>query len=402
MGFFKKKKEKETIEIDIKRPKLRIAIVIGLLVIGLSGIAIGLMSRLSTKSGWQQIDVSVSGNAHAGGDFTFSVYLEGGFMNQSARKLTTAYSDIAVRAYRIYDAENLYGGVNNLATLNRNPNTMKEIDPALYQSLKLLSSYENRSIFLGPVYEAYRGLFLCQSDAETPDFDPYVNAELRSYIEEILPFVNDPEMIRLEFSDNNQACLVVSDDYLAYAEENNITVFMDLFWMRNAFVGDYMADALEEYGVESGYLTSNDGFIRCMDESGRRFRLALTEMETGGAVITTYVDYSGPSAFVNVRGYPLDNTDTDLYYLYRDGRIVTAYIDPQDGWDHVGTDERIFYAYQTSCAEVLLKACPVILSGKITEKEAAALASEGVYTIFRDSDGYVLTDRDVFLIDEGK
>ena len=404
MGFFKKRKETETIEIDIKRPKLRIAILIGLLVIGLLGIGIGLMTSLRTKTGWQQIDVSVAGNAHAGGDFTFSVYLEGGFMNQSAKKLTTAYSEIAQKAYQIYDAENQYGGLYNLASLNRNPNTEMEVDPALYESLKLLDAYGNRSIFLAPVYEEYRGLFLCRDDYETVDFDPHENPDIREYIEEILPYVNDPSKIRFEFSENNRVTLVISEDYLAFCEEYNITSFLDLFWMRNAFVGDYMADALKEYGVEQGYLTSNDGFIRCMDETGGRFRLALTGIDQGGAAIRTYLDYGGPSAFVIARGYPVNDSDTDLYYLYRDGRVVTPYVDPADGLDHMPQEETVFYGYSASCAEVLMKVYPTFLSGKLTEEEALKLASDGIYAVFEQDGGYILTDteKNVFLIDEGK
>lgn len=393
MNLFKKRPEHETIEIDIKRPKLRIAIVIALAAVGLTIIGIGIASRLSTKKGWQQIEVLSTGNAHAGDDFAFVVYLDGGFMDQTAKKLTTAYSDYAAKAFQIFDAENAYLGVENLAELNRNPNTVIDIDPALYRALKLLQSSQNRAVFLGPVYEEYRGLFLCMDDPETVDFDPHENPEIRDYIEDILYFANDPEQIRLELYDGSRACLVVSDEYRAFAKEYNITVFLDLFWMRNAFVCDYMADALTSYGVEQAYLASKDGFIRCLDKTaGNRYRLSLTAWEKETAVSTGAIEYGGPAAFAVIRGYPVNNTEEDLYYLYQDGRIVTGYVSPDDGWDYVGTDERVFYAYDSSCAEVILKSFSEIVSGELSEDQALALAEDGVYTIFQNDGGYVLTD----------
>ncbi len=401
MSLFRKNIGPENIEVEIKRPKLRIIIVAALLSVGLLLIAYGIASSLSTKSGWQQIEVSVSGNAHAGGDFSFIVYFDGGFMDQSAKKLTTAYSEIAVKAYQIFDADKTFIGVKNLLVVNQSPNTAVEVEPELYQALQLLEKYQNRAIFLGPVYEVYRGLFLCQEDAETIDFDPHRNEEVRSYIEETLSFVTDPEHISLELLDNNQVCLHVSDEYAAYAAENDITVFLDLFWMRNAFAGDYMADALADYGISQAYLASNDGYIRCLDDTpGNRYRLALTEWQNGVAASPFAVEYSGPAAFAVVRGYPVNDADEDLYYVYENGQVVNGYINLEDGWNRMEADERVFYGYDTSCAEVMLKSFPEILAKNITEQDTLSLASDGVFSIFREGSTYVMTDPDVSLTED--
>ena len=54
MSLFRKNIGPENIEVEIKRPKLRIIIVAALLSVGLLLIAYGIASSLSTKSGWQQ------------------------------------------------------------------------------------------------------------------------------------------------------------------------------------------------------------------------------------------------------------------------------------------------------------------------------------------------------------
>ena len=59
----------------------------------------------------------------------------------------------------------------------------------------------------------------------------------------------------------------VSDDYLAFAEKNFISDFIDFSWMKNAFITDYVADVMIDNGYTLGSLTSYDGFTRNLDQT---------------------------------------------------------------------------------------------------------------------------------------
>ncbi|MCD8014832.1 MAG: hypothetical protein LUG99_16995 [Lachnospiraceae bacterium] len=56
--------------------------------------------------------------------------------------------------------------------------------------------------------------------------------------------------------------LFVSDDHLAYAEETGFLSYIDFFWMKNAFIIDYLTDTLIEKGYTQGASSSYDGFDR--------------------------------------------------------------------------------------------------------------------------------------------
>ena len=58
----------------------------------------------------------------------------------------------------------------------------------------------------------------------------------------------------------NQVCLHVSDAYQAYAAEMGYTAYLDFFWMKNAFLIDYLADTIRGEGYQLGIISSKDGF----------------------------------------------------------------------------------------------------------------------------------------------
>ncbi|MBQ1376449.1 MAG: hypothetical protein IIY77_00625 [Lachnospiraceae bacterium] len=389
---------REDIEIDIKHPKLRIALVIGLIVIAAVSLGYGITGLLSTKTGWQEVSYVGTDNENAAGEFSLNVYLKGGFMDQSGKQLSALYSEESRKAYRIIDPETTYEGVGNLALLNEHPNEEVELDPALYDFLKKLDESGLRVLYLGPVYEAWRGLFLCLDDAETAEFDPVVNETVRDFIKKASSYANDPDAVSLEFYDGYKAKLAVSAEYQAFFEEENCSVYLDTYWFRNAFLADYLTDKLIKAGVNRGYLIAKDGFIRCFDKQ-EDYYLPLTSWNNGQPVSPTVLTYTGPSSFVIYRGFPLQDTTTDIYYIFRDGRLVNGYIDPKDGEGHLEKEEVVVYSHETDCTGLLKASLPAVLQGKDADL-LEALQQEGIFAVFTEGGKITATDPDARFLSE--
>jgi len=54
--------------------------------------------------------------------------------------------------------------------------------------------------------------FFCEDDSQTVDYDPYQNSEIAAY-------AGDKDSVEIKFLGDDQVCLFVSEEYLAFAEE---------------------------------------------------------------------------------------------------------------------------------------------------------------------------------------
>lgn len=381
MRKFNKRIDAEQVEVNIRHPKLRVALLIFLITTAIVSIGYGVTTLLSTKPGWQEIKYVGSDNQNVSGDFTFYTYLRGGFMDQSGKQLKAAYSEAARYAFKLLSRDESFSDMGNLADINNHPNETVKVEKELCEALKKIVDSGDRTIYLGPVYEIYRGLFLCLDDGETKDFDINENPEIKEYADEFLKYCGDPEQVDLEILSDDQVMLKVSDDYLKFMKEMESTVYLDLFWMKNALSADILAEKMEEYGIHSGYLASNDGFIRCLDTSEETFYLLLTEWRDRKAVSPATLKYTGPASISIYRGYPIQDITTDLYYVFSDGRIVNGYVDPEDGLNHVKEAEYAVYGKNKSCLEAVLSSWDSIKDGDLTEEEMTDLYKDGLETV---------------------
>ena len=117
---------------------------------------------------------------------------------------------------------------------------------------------------------------------------PRENKETAAYFEEFLTYANDPDAVDLELLGDNRVRLHVSEEYLAFAAENGIDSFIDFYWMKNAFIVDYLAESLADAGFTNGSISSYDGFVRNLDErdvsySFNIYDRVITGAESSGA-----------------------------------------------------------------------------------------------------------------------
>jgi len=371
------------VELDQTNVKLRWILVAVFLVIGIGAFGFGLNSLLKTEPGWQSIKAASDG-PNSGSEFVLMYDFSdlGATASQVNKQLELHYSQISEDGFAIFSPDIEAEGLGNVNYVNASVNREIEVDPALYAAFELMEQYGNRSMFLAPVYAEYDSVFQSESDPEAKENDPAHNPEVRAYIEAVISYTSDPQMVRLELLGDNRVCLRVSPEYLAFAQENGIDEFIDFGWMRNAFISDYLAEALISAGYTNGYLVSYDGFTRNLVEDGKRFKMNLFDLQGTDIYMPAVMDYGGQTALVFLHSYPLNEMDQWSTYTYADGSVVTAMIDPMDGVSKSALKNLVSYSSDLGCAEIVMNMAPVFLADAFSANACNDLMNQSIYSVW--------------------
>lgn len=368
--------------------KLRTALVIALIVLAVASFAFGINSLVGTDAGMAEITV-LSGEMNAGDDFTF--YYNLGFGGADAtderREVRSLYSQAATDALEIFSSDVEAEGGGNLYYLNSRPNEDVAVDGALYSALEQLEGSGTRYHYLAPLYEQYYAMFNSASDAEAAEYDPRLNDAQAEFFSQIAAFASDSGEIALELLGDNNVRLHVSEEYMRFAEANGVTTFIDLTWMKNAFIADYIAQELIDAGYTHGALISDDGFMRCLDdETGAEYSFTFSHRD--GTTITNLstLQFSGTVSIAYLHDYPLESGNSGGYYLYSDGTLRSAFLDTADGLDRSCVPELAAYSFEDGCAGLALKLAPVFISSDLDMNELAELEKDGI-TVYYTQDG---------------
>lgn len=368
--------------------KLRTALVIALIVLAVASFAFGVNSLVGTDAGMAEITV-LSGEMNAGDDFTF--YYNLGFGGADAtderREVRSLYSQAATDALEIFSSDVEAEGGGNLYYLNSRLNEDVAVDGALYSALEQLEGSGTRYHYLAPLYEQYYAMFNSASDAEAAEYDPRLNDAQAEFFSQIAAFASDSGEIALELLGDNKVRLHVSEEYMRFAEANGVTTFIDLTWMKNAFIADYIAQELIDAGYTHGALISDDGFMRCLDdETGAEYSFTFSHRD--GTTITNLstLQFSGTVSIAYLHDYPLESGNSGGYYLYSDGTLRSAFLDTADGLDRSCVPELAAYSFEDGCAGLALRLAPVFISSDLDMNELAELEKDGI-TVYYTQDG---------------
>ena len=185
----------------------------------------------------------------------------------------------------------------------------------------------------------------------------------------------------------------MSDAYQAYAAEMGYTAYLDFFWMKNAFLIDYLADTIRGEGYQLGIISSKDGFVRCLDETGEKeyqyplYHLSGNEIQSHGTMT-----YEGPKSIVFFHAYQAGSPDTYRYYQYQDGTMRTPYLSAADGKDHTAASELIVYSGEYGCADTLLAAFFDYQAESLSGESLKTLASQKIYSVWFENNEIQTTD----------
>lgn len=373
----------QEVELSGKHFKLRLALVITFIVIGVTAFVFGVISLRDEEPGWYRI--AVSDPAPSLGDEMVLMYRLGtgdmpvGKENDAVSKV---YSDASVYMYRLFHPSETLAGTRNVASVNEGANTVITVDAPLYEAFSLVKKYGDRSIFLAPIYLYYENLFGAENDFVAEEYDPARSEEIAALFREIAAFAVDPASVDITLLGENKVMLSVSEEYLAFAKENDFSVFVDFFRLKNAFAADYIADKLIEAGFTSGALSTGDGFSRNLDDSGIEFAVNIYDKsEEKGVLAAAQITYSGRRSFCTMRNFFADSSDI-YFYEYENGDTVTAYIDTGSGLCKSAMSSLTLYSDSRSCAELALSASPIYISDEPDAELLSSLSQDGIYYVY--------------------
>ncbi len=370
------------IEISTKHEKARWILVAVLLTIGIVSIGFGIYYALNIQPGWEEVKVNTK-EVNCGEDFKLMYDFSdaGGNAANVNKAVIKCYSNAAVEAFQLFSNDVSKPGLGNLAQVNANVNQPVAVDEDLYYALRLVAESGTRHVFMAPIAAQYENVFVCDSEVEAALYDPANDPALRQWMAEAAVFAQDPAHIRLDILPENQVCLIVSEEYVAYAQEHDISEFMDFGWMRNAFVADFLAEKLQEAGFTQCYLTSFDGFTRNL-ATGGDFSFNIFDRQDMDIYTPAAMQYSGPTSIVFVRDYALTDMDRWSYYSFSTGRVITPYFDPVDGMCRSGVHNLVSYSSERSCAQIALAVADIYVGENFDSRKLDALRSSHIYSIW--------------------
>lgn len=375
----------ERIELNQENVGRRLVAAIVLLAFGAVMLAYSFIQLLSPDDeAWVRIEASSSAGATCGTDFELLYYpgRDGRSSAAERKAVVSLYTRLCREAFELFHEREAFEGVNNIYAINRHPNQALEIDGRLYEAFSAVERSGSRAIYLGPVYSRYDDLFFCQEDYQLVDFDPRLSEDVAQEYREVLAFANDPEAIRIELLGENRVRLYVSEEYLDFAQRNEIEDFIDFSWMRNAFIADFLAEGLISGGYASGVLSSYDGFIRNLDAGGTGYSLQIYDYSGGTVYPVTAAAYQGPMSIVSLRDYPAGERDAYRFYQLENGEVRTLYLDPADALCKSAVHHLTGYARDKGCGEILLSLMPAYIADAFQPEKLERLAEEGVESVF--------------------
>lgn len=373
----------QKIELNAGYTKARLAAALILLVVGVGLIMYSLNGGFTVREGWTEIEAA-SGEADCSGDFTF-LYPLGTTASPAAERkaLSLLYTEACRDAYRIFTDDAEFAGMHNVRFLNAHPNEELQVEPALYKAFEQIAESGVRSIYLAPLYETYDNVFHCDDPSRTADFDPYQNEELQAWFAEVCTYANDPSQAELELLGDGRVRLKVSQEYLAFAQAEEIGSFVDFYWMKNAFIADYLAERLTAEGYSMGILSSFDGFSRNLDTAGDTdYSLNIYDREDTLIRPAAVMHYSGVRNMVSLRNYPLNEEAEEYYCVLSEDEIRTPYLDTEDGLCRSALNDLTAYSEQAGCGEILLKLIPVYIAEEFRPELLTALSEDGIQSIY--------------------
>lgn len=360
----------QRVELSTKNLWIRVIGLCVAIVIALVSFGAVIRNLLTPEAGWQAISVTNSETGCAT-QFVFNYNLGAGNLptQQEYRQLSLSYTRSSDEAYQALSSHEIEH-VLNLYTLNSHPNEAVAIDPILYHALETAAAEGSRYIYLAPAAEQYDSLFACEFDYEAELYDPAVSADAAEFCAEIARFASDPASVEVRLLGDNQAMLFVSEEYLSYARENEITRFLDFGWLKNAFILDHIAETMIEQGLTNGTISSFDGFSCAL--GGDDYSQNLFRMLDGNLRQTAMIHYTGPMSLICYRSFPILEMDAQLYHAYENGRIVSPYLGA-DGIAAAVGENLIVMDSNLGCARLAMRTLDTFAAETLEESHLAGL-----------------------------
>lgn len=379
--------------ISDKNRKLRIILLCVFLGIAVVAIGAGITDFLNVDPGWQEVEALADG-VNCAQDFTFQYCFsnKGSEATLIQKDLVTMYSKATEKSYWMFTPDQPDEQNSNIYAINHSLGEEVSVDPVLYDALCAMEESGCRYLYLGPVYAYYDNIFYSADEAQAQYWDP-AEPENAQYLQELASFVRDENAVQLELLGDNKVRLQVSEEYAAFARENEIENFIDFHWMRNAFIIDYFAQLCLDKGYTDGYFVSWDGYTRNLSD-GTDFSFNLFNRMDETIYPAGVMVYNVPAAIVALRDYPMLSRDSAHYYTDSQG-VISCHLDPEDGVNRCAATDLVSYSTKLGCADILMEMAPVYVASALEEGELAGLQDKGIESIWFENFVIRHTQKDV-------
>ncbi len=376
------------IEISEKHIKVKVIVFIVVMVIAIAAFTVGIVSCLSADKGWNKVESNAALDCSK--DFSFYYYLEKGGTKGHTRlkEVSIIYTQACYDAYALFEPRGSFDGYKGVSYLNAHPNEEVTVDPVLYDAFSAMKNDGNRALYLAPVYSYYNSVLLSTSDEEAQAYYPV--AEKVDSFDELMGFASDSGAIDLELLGDNKVKLCVSGEYRSYAYLNGIDAYIDFFQFKNAFIADFIAQRLKEGGCKTGTLSSNDGFMRTLENVDVSSSVGIYDYN-GGVCRAADIEFVGDAAAVRMRDFSV-GIEYGLYYVFDDGTTVSKYVDHRDGTLKSSISGITAYGYGKTCGEIALELYPVFVADEFDKTAIDALKLDGIYSVYCENNVVTYND----------
>lgn len=381
------------IELSDKNIKLRLILMCAALIIAAVAVGFGVHSCLSAEKGWQKIDATTRAN-NLSAEFSLTYELGKTDVSPTLEKksLSSAYTAALMEAYKLFDP---YAAEGYLRMINSQPGESVKIDSELYGALEKMLGY-GRLLYLEPLNEMYDQVFGADGDVYAAAADPAKDPETGERARKTAEFIKSDDNVRLELLGSDTVRLTVSNEYKAFASENEMTGFIGFGWLKNAFAADHISSRLNAAGYRNGYLTSVDGYSAYLNGDVSGYGVSLYVLKDEGFVAACGLADVPIIYGVNLRRFPISRGFSG--YVYADGSAVMPYID-ENGAQKTASDVLFMYSEKKSCADIALEAYGIYISDFIDEGKLLSAEEKGICAVCIDKDQIVYTGPAPQLID---
>ena len=127
--------------------------------------------------------------------------------------------------------------------------------------------------------------------------------------------------------------------------------------------------------------------MRCMDtETGTEYSFTFSHRDGTTVNNLATLHFSGEVSIAYLHDYPLESGNSGGYYLYSNGTLRSAFLDPADGLDRSCVPELAAYSVGGSCAELALKLAGVFIAETLDMDALETLEKDGV-AVYYAKDG---------------
>lgn len=323
------------IEVSRKHIKLRVVLTISFLAIAIAAFTIGIVSLGNNEEGYYQLEPDYHNEkALYRYGITGTFYFSGNSnkIKSDINEVKQIMSDSLLESYILFDEVESTLGKYSIADINKNVNSEVSVDPITYEVLSdaLNKTHENKnySIYSAPIFAFWERL-ASYPEENREQYDPANYIENREELEALVSFCKE-DHINLELKDDYKAILHVSNEYLTYREENEITApLLSLNVLKESYRLDLLVKELEKTPFTNGYIMSATGSL-----------ISLKDHENPVYSLYTYkedqiqrscrVDYSSPSCVSSLRRFNMNAIDTN--YFLEDGTNRSQIINLQTGY----------------------------------------------------------------------